>query len=675
MPVLPKNYEIRKEGFIITLWYPVNMSIAVRLPDGSELQIEAGATVEDVAYEIGPGLGRDTVAGKLDGELVAREEPITDDVELEIVTPQSDEYIDALRHTAAHVFAQALLRHFPDARLAIGPWTDEGFYYDIGNIELTEDDLDTIETEAKAIIDEDLSVDRVEMTKEAAMEYYTHEDPNQYKREILQTEAADADNVSFYEQGEFRDLCRGPHVATTGEIGGFALLTISAAYWRGEEDNESLTRVYGTAFPTAEELDTYLERRKEAAERDHRRIGREMDLFSVPDHSPGCAHYHPAGMTIRRELEEYIRTKNDELGYDEVWTPELNKAELWKPTGHYDAFKKEGEMFAWEQDETEFGLKPMNCANHAHIYQHEQRSYRDLPIRYSEFGTVYRNEQSGELSGLLRVRGLTQDDGHAFVRPDQLQREITQTLDSIEDIYAQFDLEVLYKLETKGENAVGSDEIWENATDALRSALESKRLEYEIEAGEAAFYGPKIALDARDSIGREWTIGTVQVDFNIPERLDLTYIGEDNEEHRPVMIHRALLGSFERFLGVAIEHFKGNFPTWLAPEQVRILPITDDVLPYAQEIADQFSEVRVTIEERSWTLGRKIQATHDDRVPYMLILGEDEVDTGTVSVRDRFEREANAVDPDMLLEALITEIDEKNSEPDIIPELQGESNE
>jgi threonyl-tRNA synthetase len=392
-----------------------------------------------------------------------------------------------------------------------------------------------------------------------------------------------------------------------------------------------------------------------------------MDLFSVPDHSPGCAHYHPNGMRIRRELEEYIRTKNDELGYEEVWTPELNKAELWKPTGHYDAFKEDGEMFAWTQDDTEYGLKPMNCANHAHIFDDGQHSYRDLPIRYSEFGTVYRNEQSGELSGLLRVRGLTQDDGHAFIRRDQITVEITSTLEVIEEIYALFDLEIIYKLETKGDNAVGSDEIWETATDSLRDALESTGLEYDVESGDAAFYGPKIGLDARDARGREWTIGTVQLDFNIPDRLDLTYVGEDNDEHRPVMVHRALLGSFERFLGVMIEHFGGDFPTWLAPEQVRILPVSDDNIGYAKQLKNRYlSAFRVEIEDRSWTVGKKIQAAHDDRVPYMLVVGDDEAAAGTVSIRDRFESEAKDVDVETFREHLDSEITGKRVEPDFV---------
>ena len=394
-----------------------------------------------------------------------------------------------------------------------------------------------------------------------------------------------------------------------------------------------------------------------------------MDLFSVPAHSPGCAHYHPNGMRIRRELEEYIREKNSDLGYEEVWTPELNKAELWKPTGHYEAFKEEGQMFAWEQDDTEYGLKPMNCANHAHIYDEGQHSYRDLPVRFSEFGTVYRNEQSGELSGLLRVRGLTQDDGHAFIRRDQIETEITETLEVIEEIYDLFDLEVLYKLETKGDNAVGSDDIWQEATQGLRDSLDTLGLKYEVESGEAAFYGPKIGLDARDALGREWTIGTVQVDFNIPRRLDLSYVGEDNEDHRPVMVHRALLGTFERFMGVIIEHFDGSFPTWLAPEQVRILPVSDDNLGYAKRLKNRdLAEFRVTIEDRSWTVGKKIQASHDDRVPYMLIVGDDEAETGTVSIRDRFESQRSGLDIDEFRERLSAEVAQKGVEPGIVSE-------
>ena len=638
--------------------------ITVVLPDGSELEMEHSATVEDVAYEIGPGLGRDTRAGVVDGELVDKATALTDDCEIEIVTEDSDEYLQLLRHTAAHVFAQALQRHHPDAQLAIGPPTTDGFYYDVSGVDIDEDDLEAIEAEMEEIIEADYELDRVERSREEAIDIY---EDNPYKQDILDQEAAGEDPVSFYVQDDWQDLCEGPHVESTGEIGAVELLEISASYWRGDENNDTLTRVYGTAFETEDELEAELQRREKAQERDHRKVGQQMDLFSVPDHSPGCAHFHPAGMTIRRELEEYIRGKNDTLGYDEVFTPELNKAELWKPTGHYDAFKEAGEMFAWEQDETEYGLKPMNCANHAHIYKEGQHSYRDLPVRFSEFGTIYRNEQSGELSGLLRVRGLTQDDGHAFIRPDQITKEITSTLEVIEEIYDLFDLEVLYKLETKGDDAVGSDEIWEKATNGLRESMESLGLEYDIESGEAAFYGPKIALDARDALGREWTIGTVQLDFNIPERLDLSYVGEDNEDHRPVMVHRALLGSFERFMGVIIEHFDGNFPTWLAPEQVRILPVSDDNIPFAKRLQNrEFADFRVEIEDRSWTVGKKIQQAHDDRVPYMLIVGDDEEADETVSVRDRFENQQQDIPIEEFRSHLDAECEEKRVEPDFL---------
>jgi threonyl-tRNA synthetase len=373
-------------------------------------------------------------------------------------------------------------------------------------------------------------------------------------------------------------------------------------------------------------------------------------------------------MRIRRELEEYIRGMNDRLGYEEVWTPELNKAELWKPTGHYDNFTAQGEMFNWEQDDTEYGLKPMNCANHAYVYDREKHSYRDLPIRFSEFGTCYRNEQSGELSGMLRVRGFTQDDGHAFVRPDQIQGEIVDALAVIEEIYGDVDLDVKYVLETQGENAVGSDEIWSQATESLRDALESEGLDYAVDEGEAAFYGPKIGINAVDAIGREWTVGTVQVDFNIPERLELSYVGEDNEEHRPVMLHRALLGSFERFMGVIIEHFNGRFPLWLAPEQVRVLPVTDGNLDYAEEVERELGSrgFRATVEDRDQTVGRKIRGAHDDRVPYMLIVGDEEEAANTVSVRDRQERERKDVDPGAFYDHLEGERDEKRVAPDFL---------
>ncbi|RBI63001.1 threonine--tRNA ligase [halophilic archaeon] len=637
--------------------------VVVSLPDGSERAFPEPVTVEDVAYDVGPGLGDDCVAGLVDGDLVAPERRIESDADLRVVTPDSEAYRRVLRHSAAHVLAQAVLRLYPDAKLAIGPPTDEGFYYDFDGVDVAEDDLDAIEAEMRDVVEADYDIVREEVSPEEARERLADQP---YKRELLDDVVDAGESVTFYRQGEFVDLCAGPHVASTGDVEACSLLEIAGAYWRGDEDEQMLTRIYGTAFESDDDLDAYLDRRRKAEERDHRKLGRELDLFSVPDHSPGCPHYHPNGMTVRRELAEFVREKNAELGYDEVSTPELNKADLWKPTGHYDAFREEGEMFAWEQEGTEYGLKPMNCANHAHLYDRRRYSYRDLPVRFSEFGDVYRNEQSGELSGLLRVRRMTQDDGHAFVRPDQLEAELTRTIRVIEDIYDEFGLEVLYKLETKGENAVGGDEIWETATDALRAALDAEGLAYDVEAGEAAFYGPKIGLDVRDAIGREWTIGTVQVDFNIPERLDLVYVDEDNEERRPVAVHRALLGSLDRFMGVLLEHLGGDFPTWLAPEQVRVLPVTGDDRAYARDVADALGEFRVDVEDRDWTLGKKIRAAHDDRVPYMLVVGSEEAVEGTVSVRDRAEREAGGVGLAAFREHLDRECDERRLEPDFL---------
>ena len=626
------------------------MSLTVELPDGSDLEVEENSTVEDVAYEIGTGLGNDTVAGKINGELVAKEDNVSDGDLVEIVTENSEEYIDVLRHSAAHVFAQALKRIYGDeAKLTIGPWTDEGFYYDVAGIDLDEDDLREIEDEMQSIVEEDLSIERETLDRSEAEDFF---EENKYKREILEEEASGSDEVSFYRQGGFRDLCKGPHVDSTGEIGGFRLLEIAGAYWRGDEENEMLTRVYGTAFPSEGGLEEFMERRREAEKRDHRRIGQEMDLFSVPEFAPGAPHYHRAGMKVRRELEEYIREKNQELGYEEVWTPELNRADLWKRTGHYDAFKEDGEMFAWEQNDEEYGLKPMNCANHSHIFDSDKRSYRDLPIKLSEFGTVNRNEQSGELSGLLRVRVLTQDDGHAYIQKENIEEEIRDHLSIITEMYSEFGLETKFILETKPEKAQGPAELWEEAESSLRTALSEEVDSYEEKPGEGAFYGPKIGVEVQDAIGREWQLGTVQLDFVIPRNYGLKYVGEDNEEHYPVMIHRAILGSIERFMGVMIEHFAGDFPLWLAPEQVRILPVTDDNRGYARELKDKLEGFRVGIEDRSWTVGKKIQAAHDDNVPYMLIVGDDEEESETVSVRDRNENELGDLDIEAFIEKL-----------------------
>ncbi|SNR32210.1 threonyl-tRNA synthetase [Halorubrum vacuolatum] len=637
--------------------------VTVVLPDGSELSVPSGSTVEDVAYEIGPGLGRDTVAGKIDGELVERHATVHDGARIEIVTDQSDEYLQVLRHSAAHVFAQALQRLFPEATLTIGPYTDEGFYYDVTDVDLDEDDLREIESEMDAIIEADYDIERVVRSREDALEIYAD---NEFKREILDEEAA-GEEVTFYKQDGWQDLCRGPHVESTGEVGAAKLLEVSAAYWRGDEENETLTRVYGTAFASEADLEEYLDLREQAKERDHRKIGQEMNLFSIPTVTgPGLPLYHPPGKTVLRELSDFANELNREHGYEEVETPHLFRTELWKQSGHYDNYHDD--MFILDVNDEEYGLKPMNCPGHATIFDQQSWSYRDLPKRYFENGKVYRKEQRGELSGLSRVWSFTIDDGHLFVRPDQIRAEIESVIEMIFEVVETLGLEVDVALATRPEKSVGGDEIWETAEEQLREVLESGGYDYDIEPGDGAFYGPKIDFGFEDALGRVWDGPTVQLDFNMPERFELTYTGEDNEEHRPVMIHRALYGSYERFFMVLIEHFDGNFPPWLAPEQVRVLPISDATLGYAHRVRNALTEagIRAEVEDRDWTIGRKIRQGHDDRLPYMVIVGDDEAEAGTVSVRDRFENQQSDVDLDEFVDHLVTEYEQRRTEPTFI---------
>ncbi|NUE03058.1 threonine--tRNA ligase [Halorubraceae archaeon YAN] len=640
--------------------------IAVVLPDGSNLTVPEGSTLEDVAYEIGPGLGRDTVAGKIEGELVDKAAAVSDGDRIEIVTDQSDEYLDVLRHSAAHVFAQALLRTHPDAQLTIGPWTDEGFYYDITGVELDESDLSAIETEMESIVEEDYEIERVIRSREEAIEKYESE-PNPYKLDILETEAADEEEISFYVQAEFEDLCKGPHVESTGKIGAFELTNISAAFWRGDEENDTLTRVYGTAFESESDLETFRAQREEAKERDHRKLGSELGIFSINETTgPGLPLYHPHGKRILNELSDFAEELNLEAGYEPVETPHLFRTELWKKSGHYDNYVDD--MFLLDVNDEEYGLKPMNCPGHATIFNQQSWSYRDLPVRYYEDGKVYRKEQRGELSGLSRVWAFTIDDGHLFCRPDQIEQEINLIIDNIMTVFETFELDAEVALATRPEKSVGSDEIWEQAESQLEAVLESGNIDYDLEPGDGAFYGPKIDFAFTDALGRKWDGPTVQLDFNMPDRFELTYTGEDNEEHQPVMIHRALYGSYERFLMVLIEHFNAKFPLWLAPEQIRILPISDDELGYAYRLKNELTEkeFRVDIEDRSWTLGRKIREAQDDRVPYMLIVGSNEAEAGTISVRDRKEQEQQDVEVETFVQHILSERTEKRLGPDFL---------
>ncbi|ELY52594.1 threonine--tRNA ligase [Natronolimnohabitans innermongolicus] len=638
--------------------------LTVVLPDGSELEVGPDATVEDCAYEIGPGLGRDTVAGKLDGELVAKEEPAYDGAELEIITDQSDEYLEVMRHSAAHCLAQAVERLFDESevKLAIGPPTDEGFYYDFDNLDVDEEDLADIEAEMAEIVEEDYEIEREDVSIEEAEKRLADEP---YKLELLSEFADETDTVSFYKQGEWEDLCAGPHVDSTGEIGAVELLEIAGAYWRGDEENEMQTRIYGTAFEDESDLEEFLERKQEAEKRDHRRIGNEMNLFSIQDVTgPGLPLYHPPGKTVLKELEDFVEDLNQDAGYDYVETPHVFKTDLWHRSGHYENYADD--MFIFDVGDDEFGLKPMNCPGHAAIFQDQSWSYRDLPIRYAENGKVYRKEQRGELSGLSRVWAFTIDDGHLFIRPDQIEREVEEIMDMITDVLETFDLEYEMALATRPEKSVGSDEIWEHAEEQLETVLEKRNLEYEVEEGDGAFYGPKIDFAFEDAIGRSWDGPTVQLDFNMPERFDLSYVGEDNEEHRPVMIHRALYGSYERFFMMLIEHYEGRFPLWLAPEQIRVLPISDNNLGYAHRVANEFDSFRVEVDDRDSTLERKIRAAHDDRVPYQIIVGDNEEEDGNISVRDRFEDQEYDVEIDAFRQHLEDELAEKRTEPDFL---------
>ncbi len=636
--------------------------ITVVLPDGSELTVESGTTIEGVAYEIGPGLGRDAVGGRINGELVGKEVPITEDrADIEIITDDSEEYVRVMRHSAAHVLAQAVQRLYDDVQLAIGPPTDEGFYYDFDNLDVDEDDLQALRAEMDAIIEADYEIEYEEVSIQEARDRLA-EQP--YKQELLAELADGADTVSMYKQGEWEDLCNGPHVDSTGQIGAVDLLEIAGAYWRGDEDNTMLTRIYGTAFETDDELDAFKERRREAERRDHRRIGSEMNLFSIQDVTgPGLPLYHPNGKTVLRELSSFIEEINLDHGYEYVETPHVFKTDLWKQSGHYDNYADD--MFLFEVGDDEFGLKPMNCPGHAAIFQEQSWSYRDLPVRYAEDGKVYRKEQRGELSGLSRVWAFTIDDGHLFVTPEDIDTEVGRILDMIDTVLDTFDLDYEVVLATRPEKSVGSDEIWEKAQRQLRSVLDDRAIEYTVEDGDGAFYGPKIDFAFEDAIGRQWDGPTVQLDFNMPDRFELSYTGADNESHQPVMIHRALYGSYERFFMVLIEHFEGKFPPWMAPEQVRILPISDANHEYAQSIATELRDrgIRVSVNDRDATIERKIRGAHDDRVPYQVILGDDEETAGTLSVRDRQERQEYDVDPDAFYDHLQTELEQRRLIP------------
>ncbi|MGM0471440.1 MAG: threonine--tRNA ligase [Bacillota bacterium] len=618
--------------------------IEITLPDGSVLEFDEAVSVRDVAFEIGPRLGKATVAGKVDGEKVDADYLIEDDAELEIITIDSEEGLDVYRHTMAHILAQAVKNLYgaEDTQLAIGPAIDDGFYYDFDIPEnFSDNDLEKIEDEMQRIIEEDYDIERLELDKEEAIEKMREMD-EEYKVEMLKE--FDDQEISFYQQGDFVDLCRGPHLPSTGKAKakGFKLLNVAGAYWRGDENNEMLQRIYGTAFPKQSDLEDHLHRLEEAKKRDHRKLGQKLDLFSLNEEGPGFPFFHPKGMVLRNQLVDFWKEEHRQADYQEIKTPVILNQQLWKQSGHWDHYQDN--MYFTEIDEDDYAVKPMNCPGSILIYKDKLHSYRDLPIRMAELGLVHRHERSGTLHGLMRVRNFTQDDAHIYCLPEQIKEELMKVIQLAEDIYDVFGFKYTVELSTRPEKSMGSDELWEKATTALEEAVVDNDLDYVINEGDGAFYGPKIDFNLEDCLGRTWQCGTIQLDFQMPERFDLTYVGEDGEDHRPVMIHRAIYGSIERFMGILIEHYGGAFPTWLAPTQVEIIPITDEHLDYAYQVKDELAEagVRVEVDSRQEKVGYKIREAQVQQIPYMLIVGDDEVEDSTVSVRERREGDLGA---------------------------------
>ncbi|PHX91368.1 MAG: threonine--tRNA ligase [Nitrospirae bacterium] len=609
----------------------------ITLKDGGSRDIPTGQTVGSALSALGLTLGSDILAAKVNGQMRDLSSILTEDAEVVPLLFDSAEGREVYRHSSTHIMAQAVKEVFPTAKLTIGPAIEDGFFYDFDyERPFTPEDLEKIEARAKDIIKRALPVKRAELSKQAAVKFF-QERGEAYKVELIQG-LADGQTITVYAQGEFTDLCRGPHLPTTGHVGAFKLLNTAGAYWRGDERNPMLQRIYGTSFPTQAELDAHLARLEEIKRRDHRKVGKELDLISISDDiGPGLVLWHPKGATIRLLIENFWRDQHIQNGYELVYSPHVAKLDLWKTSGHVDYYRDN--MFApMKVENSEYQLKPMNCPFHIMIYKSHLRSYRDLPIRYGELGTVYRYERTGVLHGLLRVRGFTQDDAHLFCRPDQIESEVSQVLDFTFFILGTFgftEFEVF--LSTKPEKAVGSEERWTQATSALEAALKSRNVAYQIDPGEGVFYGPKIDIKIKDALGRSWQCSTIQVDFNNPERFELGYIGEDGKVHQPIMIHRALMGSIERFFGILIEHFGGAFPTWLAPVQATVMAITDNQHPYVAEVVAQLKAAgfRAEADLRNEKIGLKIREAEKAKVPFMFVVGDREVQSGTLAIRGR----------------------------------------
>ena len=637
-----------------------NGKIVFKLPDGTEMQFPKGSNVQAVAENIGPGLAKSAIAAKLNGHLVSLGEPVNEGGDLRILTFNDEEGREVFWHSSAHLMAQAVKRIYPEAQLGIGPSIDDGFYYDIDlDRMLTPEDFPEIEAEMAKIVDEDLKVSRQDLSHSAAVELFKKEN------ELLKLDLiSDIDeDLSAYSQGEFTDLCRGPHVPSTKKLGKhFKLLSVAGAYWRGDEKNKMLQRLYATSYPDRKMLKKHLHRLEEAKKRDHRKLGRELDLYSIQDDiGGGLILWHPKGAIIRDNIETFWKKEHTKNGYQLVYTPHVAKMDLWHKSGH-TSFYQENMYSSMPVEEVQYQLKPMNCPFHMTIYNSHIRSYRDLPLRYAELGTVYRYERSGVLHGLMRVRGFTQDDAHIYCTPDQLTGEIESVLNFTLYMLKTFGFsEYQVFLSTQPEKFVGTQENWEKSTEALRMALENNKIDYKVDPGEGVFYGPKIDVKIKDTLGRMWQCSTIQVDFNLPEKFDIKYVGEDGGYHQPITIHRALLGSLERFFGILIEQYAGNFPVWLAPVQAKILPIADRHFDAAGKMMTKLREfdLRTEIDTRNEKIGFKIREAEMQKVPYMLVVGDNEVSSGNPSVRQKGKGDLGVMDLDKLIKKIKSENDSK----------------
>ena len=633
--------------------------VKIILPDGSAKEYAAGTTLGEAVKQLSNSLAKKVLAANVNGELTDLREELVDGSEVAFLTFEEDGGKHTLRHTASHILAQAVKRLWPEAKLAIGPAIDKGFYYDIDmEHTLTPEDLGKIEKEMSRIVKENLPITKSVMPRQEAIDFFKAKNED-YKVELIQDLPEDA-VISCYSQGDFIDLCAGPHVASTGKVKAFKLQSIAGAYWRGDEKNKMLQRIYGTAFEKKEELDAYLHLLEEAAKRDHRKLGKELGLFVIKEEGPGFPFFLPKGMALRNELENFWREVHHDFDYEEIRTPIILSKHLWETSGHWDHYREN--MYTTIIDDEEYAIKPMNCPGGILVYQNEMHSYRDFPLRYAELGLVHRHELSGALHGLFRVRAFTQDDAHVFMLPDQMQTELMKVIELFDRIYSQFGLKYHVELSTKPDNAMGDDAIWEAATEALRNAIEAKGIPYVINPGDGAFYGPKLDYHIEDSLGRTWQCGTIQLDMNLPERFQIEYVGEDGQKHRPIMIHRACFGSMERFIGILTEHYAGAFPTWMAPVQVKILPISEKHVEYAKELAKQMHRdyVRVEVDDRSEKIGYKIRQAQMAKVPYMLVVGDKEVEEGTVNVRKHGGDELGSVPFEEFFNSIKIEIKERN---------------